>query len=38
MMPDLAAEAWALSGKPLPAYAREETPVSRRPWRVAPPR
>jgi hypothetical protein len=38
MMPALAAEAWALSGTQLPAYARQEAPVVRRPWRVTPPR
>jgi hypothetical protein len=38
MMPGLAAEAWALSGRPLPAYARPETPVTRRSWRVTPSR
>ena len=36
MMPGLAAEAWSLTGKPLPTYARAETPVVRRPWRVSP--
>lgn len=38
MMPALAAEAWALSGRPLPSYGRGETPIVKRPWRVAPPR
>ena len=38
MMPGLAAEAWALTGAPLPRYERRDTPVVRRPWRVAPPR
>jgi hypothetical protein len=38
MMPGLAAEAWSLSGAPLPTYARRDAPVARRPWRVAPPR
>jgi hypothetical protein len=38
MMPALAAEAWALSGRPLPSYGRSETPIVKRPWRVAPPR
>jgi hypothetical protein len=38
MMPGLAAEAWALSGRPLPGYARPETPVTRRPWRATPSR
>ena len=37
MMPGLAAEAWALTGAPLPGYERRDTPVTRRPWRVAPP-
>ena len=32
MMWDLALEGWRLSGRPLPTYAREATPVSRRPW------
>jgi hypothetical protein len=36
MMPGLAAEAWSLTGKPLPTYARAEAPVVRRPWRVSP--
>jgi hypothetical protein len=36
MMPGLAAEGWSLAGKPLPSYARAETPVLRRPWRVSP--
>jgi hypothetical protein len=35
MMWVLARDAWSLSGRPLPDYPREETPVSRRPWRVA---
>jgi hypothetical protein len=38
MMPGLAAEAWSLTGKPVPTYARAETPIVRRPWRVSPPR
>ena len=37
MMPGLAAEAWSLTGWPLPTYARHESPVVRRPWRVSPP-
>ncbi len=38
MMPALASEAWSLTGEPLPTYTRHETPVSRRPWRITPPR
>lgn len=38
MVAVLSAEAWALSGKPLPAYARRETPIARRPSDVRPPR
>ena len=34
MMWDLARDAWALSGQPLPDYPRHETPVACRPWRV----
>ena len=32
MVAVLSAEAWALTGKPLPSYSRQETPVVRRPW------
>jgi hypothetical protein len=32
MMWPLALEAWSLSGRPLPAYARSEAPVARRSW------
>ncbi|HET7291262.1 MAG TPA: hypothetical protein VFM88_02450 [Vicinamibacteria bacterium] len=35
MMWDLAREAWSLSGRPLPEYPRDATPVSCRPWRAA---
>jgi len=35
VMWELAREAWALTGKPMPEYPRHQTPVSRRPWRVA---
>jgi hypothetical protein len=38
MVAVLTAEAWSLAGKPLPAYARHETPVARRPWPVRRPR
>lgn len=38
MVAALSAEAWALGGKPQPAYSRHETPVVRRPWPVAPSR
>ena len=31
MMWDLARDAWSLAARPLPAYAREETPVACRP-------
>jgi hypothetical protein len=34
MMWPLALEAWALTGRPLPGYARHEAPVTRRGWRV----
>lgn len=34
MMWALAREAWSLTGRPLPAYPRHETPVRCRPWRV----
>lgn len=34
MMWPLALEAWALTGRSLPAYTRRETPVSRRPSAV----
>ncbi|HUG54144.1 MAG TPA: hypothetical protein VMR21_11095 [Vicinamibacteria bacterium] len=33
MMWPLALEAWSLSGRPLPSYARGQTPVSTRPSR-----
>ncbi|PYQ49549.1 MAG: hypothetical protein DMF78_17930 [Acidobacteria bacterium] len=36
MMWPLALEAWSLSGWPLPAYARGESPVTRRAWGVSP--
>ena len=36
MVAILSAEAWALAGKPLPDYARHETPIARRPWPVRP--
>ena len=32
LMWTLALEGWQLSGRPLPSYAREATPVSLRPW------
>jgi hypothetical protein len=32
MVAVLSSEAWALAGKPLPAYPRHEAPVVRRPW------
>jgi len=35
MMWDLALEAWSLTGRPVPEYARHETPVRCRPWGVA---
>jgi len=35
MMWPLAAEAWALTGRPVPSYPRSETPVSLRPLRPA---
>ena len=38
MMPALADEAWSLTGRPFPTYARHEAPVVRRHWRVSPPR
>jgi hypothetical protein len=38
MVAVLSAEAWALSGVPLPAYARRQTPVTRRGWQATPPR
>jgi hypothetical protein len=36
MVAVLSAEAWALTGKPLPAYTRRETPIARRPWPARP--
>jgi len=38
MMWDLARDAWALTGRPLPEYLRHETPVTCRPLRVGRPR
>jgi hypothetical protein len=35
MVETLSAEAWALTGTPLPCYARHETPVARRRLREA---
>ena len=32
MMWPLAVEAWSLTGRPLPTYARGEVPVTVRPW------
>jgi hypothetical protein len=32
MMWELALGAWSLGARPLPTYAREETPVACRPW------
>jgi hypothetical protein len=37
MMWELALDAWSLSARPLPAYAREETPVTCRPWATSRP-
>jgi len=37
MMAGLAEEAFSLAGAPPRTYARDETPIVRRPWRVAPP-
>jgi hypothetical protein len=34
MMWPLALEAWTLAGRPLPAYDRSETPLTRRPSTV----
>jgi hypothetical protein len=36
MMWSLTLEAWALAGRPLPTYARSETPLTRRPWTIRP--
>ena len=38
MLETLSAEAWALTGKPLPTYARHEAPVARRRLRGTRPR
>jgi hypothetical protein len=35
MVEALSAEAWALTGRPLPSYARHEAPVRLRPLRAA---
>ena len=32
MVSTLTLEAWSLTGRPVPDYARSQTPVSRRPW------
>ncbi|HEX9092725.1 MAG TPA: hypothetical protein VF902_01960 [Coriobacteriia bacterium] len=37
MVEELSAEAWALTGKPLPSYPRHETPIVRRRLRDARP-
>jgi len=36
MMWPLAVEAWSLAGRAMPTYARGETPVTRRPWKIRP--
>ncbi len=38
MVEALTAEAWALTGKSVPTYTRQQTPIERRPWRVSPAR
>jgi hypothetical protein len=37
MVAALSAEAWALTGAPLPSYARHEAPLARRAGPVGPP-
>jgi hypothetical protein len=32
MVWELTVQAWALTGRPMPCYTRDETPVVRRPW------
>jgi hypothetical protein len=36
MVEILSVEAWTLTGRPFPTYARDDMPVARRPWRVPP--
>ena len=38
MMWDLARDAWSLTGRPLPEYPRDQTPVTFRPWSMGRPR